>query len=91
MGHTIYYKTSISRWEEFTELMERVAHALGYSTIRGSFFIEIHPHREGVESLRIEKEGEGFVKTNRIEPEHSIYLLILYSISSFGVVSLSED
>jgi hypothetical protein len=91
MGHTIYYKTSVSHWEGFVKLMRRVASALGYSLFEGKLFVELHPHRPGVEALRIEREGEGFVKTNLIEPEHSLYLLILYSISSFGSVSVWED
>jgi peptide/nickel transport system ATP-binding protein len=47
--------------------------------------------RRGVEPLEIRKKGRGFVKTNLIEPCHSLYLLVLHSVSSFGSVEVWED
>ena len=91
MGHTIYYKTGIDRWEEFKEFLERVCRGLGCGVETQGNAVLIFPNCESVEPLRMERKGEGFAKTNLIEPCHSIYLLVLHSISSFGSVSVWED
>ncbi|MBP1911757.1 TonB-dependent receptor [Thermococcus stetteri] len=91
MGHTIYYNTSIQKWCEFKKFMRKVCEGIGYQLEEENEALTITPTKKGVEALRIEKEGEGFAKTNLIEPEHSIYLLILHSVSSFGSVSVWED
>ncbi|NJF25544.1 TonB-dependent receptor [Thermococcus sp. Bubb.Bath] len=91
MGHTVYYKTSIGRWEAFGAFLRRVCTGLGYGFEASGDSIVITPDCRLVEPLWIEKRGEGFVKTNRIEPCHSIYLLILHSVSAFGSVELWED
>lgn len=91
MGHTVYYRIRIDRWEEFRGFLERVCDGLGFSFLEGEDAVIIFPECHGVELLEIKKNGEGFVKTNLIEPCHSIYLLVLHSVSSFGSVELWED
>ncbi len=91
MGHTIYYETVISKWEEFMRFIERVCMGLGYGIEIQENAVLIFPSCEAVEPLRVERKGEGFAKTNLIEPCHSVYLLMLYSVSSFGSVSVWED
>lgn len=91
MGHTIYYNTSIQKWWGFKKFMRRVCSGIGYQLKEEKGTLIIFPQKRGVEPLRIKKEGDGFAKTNLIEPEHSIYLLILHSASSFGSVSVWED
>ncbi|ACS33266.1 Putative TonB-dependent receptor [Thermococcus gammatolerans EJ3] len=91
MGHTIYYKTSIHRWEEFLSFIGRVCQGLGYEVAPVGESVSVFPTCSLVEPLLIPRSGEGFVKTNLIEPCHSIYLLILHSVSSFGSVSVWED
>lgn len=91
MGHTIYYKTRIDSWEEFSSFMERVCYGLGYLLDVEKNEVVIYPPCPLVEPLRIERRGEGFVKTNLVEPCHSLYLLILHSVAFFGSIELWED
>ncbi len=91
MGHTIYYKTRVEMWDEFSGFMERVCYGLGYSIERLENALAVVPDCPSVEPLIIERDGEGFVKTNLVEPCHSVYLLMLHSVASFGSVSVSED
>lgn len=91
MGHTIYYKISIDRWGKFRAFIGRVCSGLGYDLRESEGAVIIHPGCPMVEPLIIKREGGGFVKTNLIEPCHSIYLLILHSVSSFGSVEIWED
>ncbi|NPA48183.1 MAG: TonB-dependent receptor [Thermococci archaeon] len=91
MGHTIYYKTAVDGWKEFMSFVERVCYGLGYSVEEDEDALIVIPECPLVEPLIIERNGSGFVKTNLIEPCHSIYLLLLHSISSFGSVSVFED
>jgi hypothetical protein len=91
LGHTVYYKTSIEQWEAFREFIERICTGLKYNFRASETKIVITPHCRSVEPLVIEKKGEGFAKTYRIEPYHSIYLLILHSVCSFGSIEIWED
>ena len=91
MGHTVYYRTEVVEWEGFVKFMEGVCDGLGLETLVEKESITILPGCDGVEPLTIPKRGEGFVKTNLVEPCHSIYMLILRSISSFGSVFIWED
>ena len=91
MGHTIHYKTEILKWEEFAEFVKRVCEGFGCEVELVGGAVIVHPPCGRVEPLRIERIGESFSKTNLIEPCHSVYLLILHSVSSFGSVSVWED
>ena len=91
MGHTLYYYTDIERWEEFKGFLKRVSEGLGYVFFEKGESVFIRPECLSVEPLEIRKKGKGFTKTNLIEPCHSIYLLILHSVSSFGSISVWED
>jgi hypothetical protein len=91
LGHTIYYKTSIEQWEAFEGFIERICSGLQYDLETLGDHITIFPNCRLVEPLTIPKEGEGFAKTNLVEPCHSIYLLLLHSVSAFGSVELWED
>ncbi|CAD5243403.1 TonB-dependent receptor [Thermococcus camini] len=91
MGHTVYYVTRIDRWEEFRGFLGKICEGLGFRLVGGDDYVLILPECYGVEPLKIKKNGEGFVKTNLIEPCHSIYLLVLHSASSFGSVEVWED
>ncbi len=91
MGHTVYYKTDIPKWREFRSFLQRICRGLGYDVEFQGEVAFVFPHCSAVEPLKIPRKGESFVKTNLIEPHHSVYLLILYSISSFGSVSVWED
>ncbi|WP_457741962.1 TonB-dependent receptor [Thermococcus sp.] len=91
MGYTIYYKVYVRRWREFIVLIRRACSGLGLRISVRNGEVMIIPNCGKVEPLRIPKKGEGFVKTNLVEPYHSVYTLILYSISSFGDVSVWED
>ncbi|WP_099209653.1 TonB-dependent receptor [Thermococcus henrietii] len=91
MGHTLYYTTVVRKWKAFVSLMERVSTGLGYGIEVFDNALVLNPGHPMVEPLRIEKEGQGFAKTNLIEPHHSIYILILHSVSAFGSVELWED
>ncbi len=91
MGHTIYYKTEVSKWEEFEGFLKRVCMGLGYGVESQGDAVLIFPNCEAVEPLRVERKGEGFAKTNLIEPCHSVYLLMLHSVASFGSVAVWED
>ncbi len=81
----------IARWKEFVSFLERVCYGLGYSLEEDEGVLIVIPEYPLVEPLIIERNGRGFVKTNLVEPCHSIYLLILHSVSSFGSVSVLED
>lgn len=91
MGHTIYYKIAIHKWKEFREFIERVCRGLDCPVEISEELIVINSQCPLVEPLMIRKNCEGFAKTNLIEPSHSLYLLILYSASSFGSVLVWED
>ncbi|WP_297498999.1 TonB-dependent receptor [Thermococcus sp.] len=91
MGHTIYYMMEVEEWEGFRMLVERACLALGWDFKRNADEMTIFPVCPSVEPLTIKKRGSGFAKTNLTEPCHSLYLLILYSASSFGSVSVWED
>jgi len=91
LGHTIYYRVNLRKWKEFVAFIKRACSGLELETVTEGNVILIFPNCRGVEPLRIPKVGEGFVKTNLVEPCHSIYTLVLYSISSFGGVSVWED
>jgi len=91
LGHTIYYKIEIPRWREFRKFIERVCTGLGCGLELLDDALIIHPFCRSVEPLEIAKRGTGFVKTNLMEPCHSLYLLVLHSASSFGSVELWED
>lgn len=91
MGHTIYYTIRVEMWEEFRTFLRRVCEGIGYSLEASGECVTIIPNCPLVEGLRIPREGEGFAKTNLVEPCHSIYLLILHSVSSFGSVEVWED
>ncbi|ASA76781.1 TonB-dependent receptor [Thermococcus sp. 5-4] len=91
MGHTVYYRTRIDRWKEFRGFLGKVCEGLGFGFLEDGDAVIIFPECHGVEPLEIKKMGKGFVKTNLVEPCHSIYLLVLHSVSSFGSVELWED
>lgn len=91
MGHAVYYLTRIDRWKEFRVFLKKVCEGLGFSFLESEDAVIIFPECHGVEPMEIKKRGKGFVKTNLVEPCHSIYLLMLHSVSSFGSVELWED
>ncbi len=91
MGHTVYYLLEIVDWDGFRELVERAAKALGFGLEWENGMLLLHPPCRPVEPLRLCKKCSGFVKTNLVEPCHSVYLLVLHSAASFGSVSLWED
>ncbi|NJE05773.1 TonB-dependent receptor [Thermococcus sp. M36] len=91
MGHTVYYRIHIEKWEEFRVFLAAVARGLGYHLMDRGEYVVVLPDCPLVEPLEIKKEGWGFAKTNLVEPCHSVYLLILYSISAFGSVDVWED
>jgi hypothetical protein len=91
LGHTVYYMADIQRWEEFKAFLEKVCSGLGLGFSDNEDSVLIEPECPLVEPLELTRRGEGFVKTNLVEPCHSIYLLILHSVSSFGSVSIWED
>ena len=91
MGHTVYYRTRVERWRMFRRFVERVARGIGYQVQTTEGSLTLNPGHPLVEPLVVEKRGEGFAKTNLVEPHHSIYLLVLHSIAFFGSVELWED
>ncbi len=91
MGHTLYYRTHIERWREFSTFLERVCAGLGYPVDIKEEKVVIYSPCPLVEPLRIGRNEERFVKTNLIEPCHSVYLLILHSVAFFGSVEIWED
>ncbi|NJE03782.1 TonB-dependent receptor [Thermococcus sp. MV11] len=91
MGHTIYYRVEILDWEGFRKFIARTCEGLGFRIIMENESVLILPECSGTEPLEIMRNGEGFVKTNLVEPCHSIFLLILHSVSSFGSVEMWED
>ncbi|NJE54620.1 TonB-dependent receptor [Thermococcus sp. 21S9] len=91
MGHTVYYRTRVDKWERFRDFVERVAEGIGYHVQTTKESLTIDPGHPLVEPLVVEKSGEGFAKTNLVEPHHSIYLLVLHSVAFFGSVELWED
>ncbi len=91
MGHTIYYHTSIKKWGEFSRFVEKICDGIGWNVKITEERAIIEPPCELIEKLVIDREGNGFVKTNLVEPCHSIYLLLLHAAASFGSVSVWED
>ena len=91
MGHTIYYRVDVRGWREFLGFIVRVCNGLGLETLVEEDCIRIFPSCDGVEPLEIPKKGDGFAKTNLVEPCHSLYLLILHSVAFFGSAELWED
>lgn len=91
MGHSIHYKTNVTKWRDFSRLVERVAYGIGYEVEVGKNYLVLNSGHPLVEPLVIEKKGKGFAKTNLVEPHHSIYLLVLHSVAFFGSVELWED
>jgi len=91
VGHTIYYRTDVERWGPFVTFARDVARGIGYDFRRGNSEVALYPGSPLVEPLVIPRRGEGFAKTNMIEPHHSIYLLFLHSVAFFGSVELWED
>ncbi|WP_461864200.1 TonB-dependent receptor [Thermococcus sp.] len=91
MGYSIYYHTKVERWDDFRRFIETVCNGIGLDLSFVGDSILISPECRFVESLMIHRSGEGSVKTNRVEPYHSLYLLVLHSISSFGSVEVWED
>ncbi len=91
MGHTVHYTADIERWDEFVRFIKRICLGLGWGVDDEEENITVFPPCYSVEPLAIRKKGRGFAKTNLVEPCHSVYLLILYSASSFGSVSVWED
>jgi len=91
VGHTLYYRTDVEKWDEFKGFVERTAHGIGYGVRVLEDSVVLSPGSPLVEPLVIERRGGGFAKTNLVEPHHSIYLLILHSIAFFGSVELWED
>lgn len=91
MGHTVYYRTRIEQWDDFRRFIERICEGIGYELIETNDSIIILPECPGVEPLEIKRDGNGFVKTNLVEPCHSIYLLVIHSLSSFGSVEVWGD
>ncbi|AEH24753.1 hypothetical protein [Pyrococcus yayanosii] len=91
MGHTLYYKTRIERWGELRAFLRRICRGLGYEVKEEDSTLTILPECPRVEPLSIPRRGFGFAKTNLVEPYHSLYLLILHSLCSFGSVEVWED
>ncbi|WP_048053372.1 hypothetical protein [Pyrococcus horikoshii] len=91
MGYSIYYKIEISNWKKMITLINRICDGLGFELIVSHDRVIIDPELGNIESLIIPKKGYGSVKTFGIEPITTIYLLILYSLSSFGSVEVWED
>jgi len=91
LGYTVYYRCRIERWVEFKAFLSRVCWGLGMEFHDKGDSVLIKPKCYPVEPLRLKRIGGGFVKTNLVEPCHSLYLLILQSAASFGSVSVWED
>jgi len=91
LGHTIYYITEIDEWGKFLKFMKDVCNGLGLEAVAEKERLTILPGCMGVEPLKIPRKGYGFAKTNKVEPCHSVYRLVLYSLASFGSVSVWED
>ncbi len=91
MGHTVYYRVHIERWEDFKVFLEGVCGGVGLGFFDKGDSVLIEPGCPLVEPLELKRMGSGFVKTNLVEPCHSLYLLILHSTSSFGSASVWED
>jgi hypothetical protein len=91
LGYTVYYQLEIEEWKAFANFVRRVISGIGWDFQEDCKGIVVLPPCEGVEPLILRRNYRGFAKTNMREPCHSIYLLILYSASSFGSVSVLED
>ena len=76
---------------DFKAFLNRACGGLGLDFCDEGDSVLIKPKCRLVEPLRLERSGGGSVKTNLIEPCHSLYLLILHSVASFGSVSIWED
>ncbi|KUK18101.1 MAG: Uncharacterized protein XD54_0608 [Thermococcus sibiricus] len=90
MGYTIYYRISIKEPEKACAFIERICNGLNLDCRFNEREIIIKPSSKEVEPLVI-KNGRGFVKTYKREPYTSIYLLLLFSLSAFGSVEVSDD
>jgi len=91
LGHTIYYFTHITDWKKFLDFLALVCAGVGFSLHSEESSVVVSPPCPHVEELKIKRHGAGFVKTNFVEPCHSIYLLMLYAVSSFGSADVWED
>jgi len=91
VGHSIHYLLHVVEWESFRDFIQGVANGIGYRVDISGESLILYPDHQLVEPLIIPKIGSYSVKTNLIEPHHSIYLLILHSVAFFGSVSLWED
>ncbi len=91
MGHTLYYKYACERWGELKRFLQEISRGIGLDISEGDELVVIHSPYPTVEPLLIRKSGEEFVKTNKIEPYHSIYKLIIYSLAFFGSLEVWED
>ncbi|AEC52834.1 hypothetical protein PNA2_1920 [Pyrococcus sp. NA2] len=71
--------------------LDRICLGLGFNLEIFDNEVLVDPKVNDVEKLLIPRIGFGCVKTFEKEPITSIYLLILYSLSSFGLVKVWED
>ncbi len=91
MGHTLYYNYRCEHWNELKEFIGEISSGLGLSLSESNESILVYSPCPKVEPLVIPLRGRGFVKTNKIEPCHSLYKLIIYSLSFFGSLEVWED
>ncbi|MDK2782427.1 MAG: hypothetical protein PWQ32_16 [Thermococcaceae archaeon] len=90
MGYTLYYHIRLKEPEKAARFIERVCKGLGWDFDAREREIIAFPPEEKVEPLVI-KDGKGFAKTYKKEPYTTIYLLLLFSLSAFGSVDVSDD
>ena len=90
MGYTIYYHVKIKEYKKAYAFIERICNGLNLDCRFNEREIIVKPSSKDVEPLVI-KNGRGFVKTYKREPYTSIYLLVLFSLSAFGSVEVSDD
>ncbi|MCO6041877.1 hypothetical protein [Thermococcus alcaliphilus] len=90
MGHTLYYHIRLKEPEKAARFIERVCKGLRWDFDTREGEIIVFPPEEKVEPLVI-KDGKGFAKTYKEEPYTTIYLLLLFSLSAFGSVDISDD
>jgi len=90
MGYTIYYHVKIKEYKKACTFIKRICNGLNLDCRFNEREIIINPPSKDVEPLVI-KNGRGFVKTYKREPYTSIYLLVLFSLSAFGSVEVSDD
>ncbi|MCD6373074.1 MAG: TonB-dependent receptor [Thermococcus sp.] len=91
MGHTLYYKYACGRWEDLKKFLREISEGLSLEVSEEEELVIINSPHPGVEALIIRKSGEEFVKTNKIEPYHSLYRLIIHSLAFFGSLEVWED